>query len=147
ERLSAALEYHHLALRARSDATRFMNMWIALESLSRGTGGSIVQNVCQRVAPTIAAGNIRKQISALYGYIFRNVSDRPEFLRLCPKRKTLHGRLASLVLVLRDKVEGEKINKLYELIKHDPVLCYRIDHMRRRVLATPEDVADNFVRH
>jgi hypothetical protein len=148
EQLSAALQYHRLAMAAPTDEVRLVNLWIALEGLvRRGEGNSIVDRVCRQIPPTIALGNGIKLLRGLAIYVrsYWSANGCYEPLRgVFPASTAKHLKPNDLLDVLMDVREGPRINKLYEVVDH-PLIRFRIHKLRDKALASPDRVARNLL--
>lgn len=142
--LSAALQYHRLAMLAVSDEAKLVNMWIGLEALCQGGDGSIIKGVTSRIAPCVAVDNIRKNIVslALYVRFLWNDSDKAEFLALFPNSFEDHldpDDLLSLLLLHRD---DPKIARLCQLCARHPLILHRL-YRTKMMLNEPSSIAEN----
>lgn len=143
--LMAALQYHRLALTATSDEARFINLWVALESLCQGGSGSIIDRVCTRVSPCVSISNIRKTFAALARYI-RYLwvdADRPQFLALFPNSSATQLRQEDLLRVLLLKPGSGNLTQLFGLTARHPLICHRLFRVKSRLLDSPVSVAEN----
>jgi len=65
DQIMSSLQYHRLAMTASTDESCLVNLWIALECLARRGKGSIIETICTQIAPTVAVGNLRKQVTTV----------------------------------------------------------------------------------
>ena len=116
--LSAAVQYHRLALLATSEEARLVNLWVALEALCQGGAGSIIERVSTRVAPCVAVENARKTLISLALYVrflWRESDDKDAFLRLFPNSSDERLQPEDLVSVLLLPKADAKITELCRL--------------------------------
>lgn len=125
DRLLSALQYHKLALSASTDEGQLVNLWIALESLIRSDGGSIISAICKYIPCNLTIGYSYKIIKALSMDI-----------NLYWKKRdiTKHGILSTksyitpsdLLRTLLEKDGSPKTKALYDLVSNSPLLIYRV---------------------
>ena len=86
DQLSAASQYHRLALDATSDEARLLNLWIALEALCQGEDGNIIERICRLISPCVSLENVQKNLTslALYVRFLWTDKDMNLFLELFP---------------------------------------------------------------
>jgi hypothetical protein len=147
DQLLSALQYHRLALSAADDG-RLVNLWIALESLTRrGPSSSIIDNVCRFVAPSLAVNNLHKLVLALAIYLAPLTKRAPkkdvDAIFFQPPRFRKH----ELLKILLEEKSGPRITALIELVKDHPLLRYRIFRLWDEVFRSPRKVADNIEHH
>jgi hypothetical protein len=145
DQLSAALQYHRLAMLATSNEARLVNLWIALEALCQGGDGSIIERVSTRIAPCVSLENIRKTIVslALYVRFLWSETDVKDFLGLFPA--STEDRLAPddlLALLLRPR-DDPNIVRLCELCARHPLILHRLFRAKTITLSSPKSVAAN----
>ena len=143
--LMAALQYHRLALTATSDEARFINLWVALESLCQGGNGSIIDRVCTRIPPCVSIGNVRKTFAALARYIryLWTDADRPQFLALFPNSNTNVLRQEDLLRVMLLKPGSPDLLELFRLTARHPLICHRVFRVKAKMLDRPKSLAEN----
>ena len=143
--LSAALQYHRLAMMATSDEARLVNLWIALEALCQGGDGSIIERVTTRIAPCVSVDNVRKTIVslALYLRFLWNESDKADFLALFPKSTEERLEPEDLVALLLLPRDDPKITRLCELCARHPLILHRLFRTKMMILDRPASIADN----
>lgn len=145
--LSAAIQYHRLALQATSDEARLLNLWIALEGLCQGDDGSIIGRVCTLISPCVSVENVQKNLTSLAIYVrfLWDESDVAQFLELFPRstEDTLEpGDLVDLLLLPKTH---EKIKKFCKLCAKHPLILHRLYRTKMMTLEGPSSVADNLV--
>ncbi len=143
--LTAALNYHHLALTAPTDDGRLVNLWIALECLARHGPGSIIDRICGTIPPVIANNR-------LYRLLFTTTQDilasmprdpaHPSFQQL-PRSGQRHIDRSDLLDALLDVKDGPKIEALYALIADNYLVRFRVFHLRSGPLASPRTFAND----
>ncbi len=143
--LSAASQYHRLALQATSDEARLLNLWIALEALCQGEDGSIIERICRLISPCVSLENVQKNLTSLAQYVRFLWTDKDinEFLELFPSSS--HDRLetadmANLLLLPKDH---EDINKFYALCARHPLIMHRVFRIRSITFEKPAAIANN----
>jgi hypothetical protein len=143
--LSAALQYHRLAMLATSDEARLVNLWIALEALCEGGRGSIIERVCTRIAPCVSLDNVRKTIIslALYVRFLWNDSDKADYLALFPNSNEDRLEPEDLVDVLLRPKDDAKITKLCQLCARHKLILHRLFRAKTMMLDRPASVANN----
>jgi hypothetical protein len=143
--ISAAVQYHRLALLATSDEARLVNLWIALEALCQGGPGSIIERVCGRVSPCVSVDNVRRNLMslALYVRFLWGDSDAKEFLAIFPgsRKDQLKPEDLQRVLLLPDR--SPALLELCRLCAPHPLVLHRLFRTRSMTLDKPGSVADN----
>ena len=142
--LSAALQYHRLAMLA-SDEARLVNLWVALEALCQGGDGSIIERVTTRIAPCVSVDNIRKTIVslALYVRFLWDDSDKADFLALFPQSNEDRLEPEDLINLLLLPEDDPKIVRLCQLCARHPLILHRLFRTKTMMLDRPASVADN----
>ncbi|MEN6475099.1 MAG: hypothetical protein ABFD81_13875, partial [Syntrophaceae bacterium] len=129
--LSASLQYHKLALSAKTEDARLVNLWIALESLVQTEGISAIERICTYIPASNSSGYIYRMMKALaisINSIWRH-SETGELCKLLKYSKyQLHPE--DMLRILLDDTDGPLITSFYDLIKDNPLLTFRIHHMR-----------------
>jgi hypothetical protein len=145
EKIFALIQYHALANQATSAEARLVNLWISLESLLRGGSQSIIERICQSICPSIAIDNLFKLLRGLSIYIrnFWRQGNFNDFADIFPRSKEKFLDPEDLLDVLLDDEEGERINKLYLLTSSNPLILFRIFHLRKKILNNASNLAKN----
>jgi hypothetical protein len=143
--LSAALQYHRLAMLATNDEARLVNLWIALEALCQGGDGSIIERVSTRIAPCVSVDNVRKTIVslALYVRFLWNDSDKADFLALFPNSSEDRLDPEDLLNLLLLPKDDPKIERLCQLCARHPLIVHRLFRAKMMMLNSPTSVAEN----
>jgi hypothetical protein len=138
------LQYHRLALTATSDEARFVNLWVALESLCQGGPGSIISRVCTRISPCVSIGNIKKTITSLAMYI-RHVwgDEHAQFLAIFPNSNPTLLKQEDLLQVLLLQPGSRDLARLFDLTSRHPLICNRLYRVKTGIFDRPKSVADN----
>jgi hypothetical protein len=143
--LAAAIEYHRLALHATSDEARLVNLWIALEALCQGGGGSIIERVWSRISPCVSIENVRKTLVSLSIYVkgLWTQANRNEFLALFPNSTESRLEPADLTAVLLLPDGHATLKELFALCLHHPLITHRLFRAKTMMLEKPSLVKDN----
>jgi hypothetical protein len=142
--LMAALQYHRLALTATSDEARFVNLWVALESLCQGGPGSIISRVCARISPCVSISNVKKTITSLAMYI-RHMwgGNHAQFLAIFPNSNPTLLKQEDLLRVLLLQPGTPDLVQLFALASHHPLICNRLYRVKTGIFDSPKSVANN----
>ena len=145
-RVTAAVQYHRLALQAGTDEARLVNLWIAIEALFERDDGSIIGRVCDGVAPCVAVDNLRKTLVGLAVYVrfwWRRQKSEVEFLKLFPNstERTLDPDDLCRVLLLPS--DAPEVKELFRLCAGHLLIRHRLFRAGRMILGEPKEVAAN----
>jgi hypothetical protein len=148
--LTAAAQYHRLAMTATTDEARLVNLWIAMESLARrGQHGSIIERVCTNVTPTVACGNVAKYVHSLVRYIepLCLATFTPALLE-----HFLHSSAAGLapqdmLLALIEPDNGPRSKAVYRMLKDHPLLIFRFFRSRKGPFSSAAEMQTMLTRH
>jgi len=143
--ISAAIQYHRLALQATSDEARLLNLWIALEALCQGEEGSIIERVCTLISPSVSLENVQKNFTslALYVRFLWDDSDREQFLALFPSSSEDRLEPGDLVNLLLLPEDDEQIARLCRLCARHPLILHRLFRAKKMTLDGPSSIAEN----
>lgn len=138
----AALHYHELAISAETEEGRLINLWIALEAITRHGTGSNIGRICRYLPASLAlnnTGRILTQLAVDIRHMWRK-EDSPQFLAHCPSSTPTRLHPRDLLTALLDEKEGEKIESLYELIAENCLIRHRIHRYRSGALKDTKEV-------
>jgi len=141
ERLTSFLQYHRLALAAETDEGRLVNMWVALESIVRGHGTTIIKAAVDVVPPLVALENTRQHLVAVATYIrqtWRGRDGYSLFKDLLPRSSPKRFDPRDLLDILRGP--EEQATRLCKLCKDHPLILHRITELHGD-LRSPKSVA------
>jgi hypothetical protein len=154
-RLGAVMEYHRLALAAKTDEVRLVNLWVAVECLVRLPGKSIITNVTEYLPYTVAthhAQGLLKSLAIDFRASWR--CQEAAILRNAVKDTTTSKRqipLGDLVSWLSQNSDGEQVKCLYnDLATHNPLMTFRLNGLQQYFLkdrTTFSKSMKNYVRH
>ncbi|HZL34155.1 MAG TPA: hypothetical protein VFC78_02525 [Tepidisphaeraceae bacterium] len=137
DQLISALQYHRLALTAATDEAQLVNLWIALECLVHHRRRSIVEDVCEYAASSIAVGKVRRIVQNVADYVGWNWRDSANpNMALFPRSdpKEIHPR--DMLDAVMDTKDGEKINEIYRIIGSSHLTRYRVHLLRKQLLGS-----------
>jgi hypothetical protein len=149
DQLAAAAQYHRLAMIAPTDEARIVNLWIALESLARRGGSSIIENVCANVSPNVSTAKIPTLIEGLRGYLsfpWKRCCTK-ELMAIFPNSTSEMISSIDILDGLLDEDKGPKAVALYQLAQDHPLLLYRIFRLRTDGFISAKAVAASLRRH
>lgn len=131
--IMSALHYHELALASNSATASLVNLWIALEALTRsGFGESAIERVCRYVVPSVAIDNPQKILAAMamdIRYLWSE-KDIGEYLGKLNYSKDTRLDPRDLLRSLRDVQDGELIEPLYSIVGDHRLMCHRVHKYR-----------------
>jgi hypothetical protein len=138
-RVGAVLQYHRLAMSARTDEALLVNLWVAIECLVRIPGKSIIANVCDFVAPTVVTHHINgvlRNLAIDLRTLWRH--DDGDGLRQAAGKRGNESNipLESLLSWLLQDDEGTEIKELYRLCTKNPLLIHRLYRVQENYLRT-----------
>jgi hypothetical protein len=147
--LSAALEYHRLALLSTSEEARLTNLWIATEAICQGDGHSIIERVWTKVAPCVALNTIRRvltSLSILLRFVWQYEKTRSseldsEFKTILPDSSDERIEPEDLIRLLLKPRGHRDLVLLCRLCKSHPLLRFRLSRIHEELLQSPNDVA------
>jgi hypothetical protein len=129
ERIVTALEQHSVAHTSTDPKVRFVNMWVALETLvGREQESGIVDNLIRSIVPHVIHRRVNKIIKYLaiclheYGFC-RSIPDDTGWFRKSTRRRV---RSDELLLALAGAAGSDVHNRLAELTAGHPLLCNRL---------------------
>jgi hypothetical protein len=143
--ISAAIQYHRLALQATSDEARLLNLWITLEALCQGDDGGIIQRVCALISPCVSLENVQKNMAGLSRYVrfLWDDFDSVDFLKLFPASTEERLEPQDLVNLLLRPADHKDIKQLCKLTAKHPLILHRLFRMKTMLLDEPASVAEN----
>jgi hypothetical protein len=136
ERIITALEQHSVAHASTDPKVRFVNMWVAMETLvGQDQESAIIENVIRSIVPQVVHRRVNKIITYLaiclheYGFC-RNIPDETGWFR-----NSTRGRVRSdeLLLALAGTAGSDVADKLAELTAPHPLLCNRLFTVHKSV--------------
>jgi len=137
EQLLAAIHYHHLSLEADTEESRLINLWIALEAITKNGSGSNIERICQLVPAAISMRNPQRVLLNMARDIMRvsHEDDRAEFFKVCSQSSGSSLDPLDLIQALTDSKDGPIISKLYPLVGKHALMCFRIHRYRKGCFA------------
>jgi len=147
--LSAALQYHKLAIISGTDEVRLVNLWIALESLVQEGDGNIIERVTKMLPCVLAT---------IYIYsLLRAISEDMRFLWRCVNKEKLLPMLhesnkymispKDLLRIFLDVDQGELISQFTILISENPLMLFRVNRLREQIFKDPKVMLDRLRAH
>lgn len=141
ERIVTALEQHSVAHASSDPKVRFVNLWVALETLvGHERDASIIDHILRSVVPMIAHRRVHKIITYLaismheFGFC-DTVADTTGWFR----RSTRHQvRRDELLLALTGAAGAPVHDELAKLTAGQPLLCNRLYTVHRTVVSPAE---------
>jgi len=127
EQVHGALRQHRLALRADTVDSRFMALWVGLESLIRQSGRSVMRSLLNSVPYIMALRNIRKYIMYFHDRLLRLTMQRAGDLSI----SEAHSQWIELLDLFR--ADDEDLAKMIEALQNYPVFGHRLDRFARSV--------------
>jgi hypothetical protein len=129
ERIIASLEQHSLALQVPDTRSRFVNLWVALETLiGRAAGEGIIERIVRSVAPLIAHRGINNTVKYLaiclhdFGLCNR-IADPTGWFKSSNRRMIVQEEL---ILLLTGAAGDTTLRALFALTSPHPLLCNRL---------------------
>lgn len=141
DRLNAVLQYHRLAISAHTDDARLVNLWIAIESLVRGKGGTIIGRICDLLPFSITTSYLQGVVRNLAIDLKIPWRENGDALRTtldCNEKFKLP--LATLVRLMQQKKDDPGMEEFSKLVGHSPLLRFRICALQDRFFRKPNDL-------
>ena len=148
--LLAALHYHQLAVSSNSETAALVNLWIALESLTRGgEGAGSIERICRYVTPSIALDYPLKVLGGLSADIRRiwHENDKDHYLSQLHDSTATRLAPSDLLDTLRDVKDGPLIDDLYKLVGDHPLMRYRTHRYRTAIFDSPKSLRSTIISH
>lgn len=147
--IGSALQYHKQALHASTDEIRLINMWIALESLARDKNKPIIESICSTIPCNIASNYLYRIIKSLpidMKDVLKTEKGK-ELISLLSLNPTQHLMPKQMLKILLDIKDGDLINKLYEVVAGNTLMCFRISSLRHWISSGPKSVVKRIELH
>lgn len=126
-----SLQYHKIAMLSPSDEGKFVNLWIALETLLQ-EGGS---NIIERIIRYIPASNSTTYINRLMKYICIQLSkrwnqtDKSEIIAELPNSAKKYISPEDLLKIFLDEPKGKICTFLTGMVSDNPHALYRLERI------------------
>lgn len=137
--ITAALQYHKLALSAASDEARLVNLWTALESLLLDGDRAIIRTICNYIPKINSTGYLYLVLKALaidIKDLWRS-SDTSKILPLLNNSTKYILEPLDLLDILLDEETGERLSEFRKLIGDQLFLIFRIYRIYENLLGGP----------
>lgn len=141
--LSAALQYHSLALDAPSNETKLINLWIALESLVQHGEESIIQKICTYISTSHTTSYIHSMLLAL-SYQIKQIwkssvaTEKNELLTILKNSSKFSVKPFDLLMILTDKFKGDMIMNLLKITSTNSLSVFKIYQLWDKIFKSPE---------
>lgn len=134
--LTTALEQYNIANNSKDIKVRFLNMWIALETLiGRSSNSSIIDRICQAVPYIVVSKKINRVLKyfAISLHKFGYCSDVPDETGCFELSDERSVRRDELLLVLSGRRGRDPKIKLCCSIKKHPILLYHLYRFNKTI--------------
>lgn len=149
DQITASLQYHKLSMLARSDESRLVNLWIALESLFQQGKGAIIGRICDYLPSSLALDyplNISKNLPINIRALWRksNPSGLLAHLKFSNRHMLNPYDMLSIFLDSEDGVVRSAFNNFSS---DHPLLLYRVYRLGKEMFKKPKHLKKRLEEH
>jgi len=147
--LTASLQYHRLAMSTATDEARLVNLWIALESLTRGDQGSVIDNLCKYLPASVGLEYVLQTIKNLaisMRKVWRQSAD-DELLKLFKYSDKFRLHQIDLLGILTANPTSEKVKKFNAIVEKNQLLRFRFFRLHNNMFKSPKILRKKIKRH
>ncbi len=148
-KILASLKYHKLALNTQIDEARLINLWVALETLTKNEEITIIESICSYVPKAIAIGyiyRISRAIPISISKLWQN-SNTDELLQLLENSNEYKLHPIDMLKILFEKNDSDLITRFQNIVGQHPLLHYRIFSLREDLFKNPKKLKNGIERH